>query len=156
MIPLSYTNKTSVTLARSIVCESEAIGGQKVSSSLDNRKFPRKPFHAKVRIHDNIHGKWTSGEALDINPMGLLLVPRRQFTIGETLDLSFPSTEGDYNLTVSGEVMRLDEESDRKGAVAVEFFGMEDWIFDELCRYVYGQEKDAVLTVNVPSPGDKD
>jgi len=125
-----------------------------VSTSSDNRKFPRKPFQAKVRIHDNIHGKWTSGEALDINPMGLLLVPRRQFTVGEILDLSFPSMEGEYNLTVSGEVMRVEDEADRKGAVAVEFFGMEDWIFDELCRYVYGKDQNAVLTVQVPGNSD--
>ena len=86
--------------------------------------------------------------------MGLLLVPRRQFTVGEILDLSFPSMEGEYNLTVSGEVMRVEDEADRKGAVAVEFFGMEDWIFDELCRYVYGKDQNAVLTVQVPGNSD--
>jgi len=121
-----------------------------VSGSSDNRKFPRKPFEAKVRIHDHIHGKWTTGTAIDINPMGLLIIPRRSFNVGESIDLSFPSTEGDHDLKVSGEVVRVDiQTSDRKGGVAVEFFGMEDWMFEELCRYVYGEEKEAVLTVTL-------
>ena len=119
-----------------------------MSGSSDNRKFPRKTFEAKVRIHDHIHGKWTKGVAIDINPMGLLIVPRRSFNVGESIDLSFPSTEGEHDLKVSGEVVRVDSPGgDRKGGVAVEFFGMEDWMFEELCRYVYGEDQDAILTV---------
>jgi hypothetical protein len=89
--------------------------------------------------------------AKDINPMGLLLETRRHFRVGETVSLSFPAPSGEYHLRVSGEVLRVHTGglSRRIGEVAVEFFGLEDWIFEELCNYVYDQEKVPVLQVGI-------
>ena len=123
----------------------------------DYRKFPRRKFTAKVRIHDHIHGKWIAGEAVDINPMGLLLVPRRTLNLGEIITVSFPSPEGDYDLSVNGEVVRVDDgKTSRKPGAAVEFFGLDDWVFEELCRFVFEGKQDLQLTVTVsPSHGSQ-
>ncbi|MFT5434086.1 MAG: hypothetical protein ACI9OJ_004799 [Myxococcota bacterium] len=101
----------------------------------DHRKFPRRAFIGRVELIEYIHGRQSVAVATDINPMGMRLDTKRVPTMGEVLTLKFPSPKGDYDLTVSGEVMRIE-----KGACGVEFFGLEDWIFEELCAYVYGVE----------------
>ncbi len=116
----------------------------------DFRKFPRRSFTARVRIHDHIRGRTVSANATDINPMGMFIETKRSFQNGETVSLVFPSPEGDYELSVTGEVVRVRPRGDgKRSGVAVEFFGHEDWIFDELCSYVYGADGPKALTITV-------
>lgn len=116
----------------------------------DHRKFPRRPFAARVRIQDHIQGRASTGAIVDINPMGMLIETRRRFALGEVVALRFPSPEGGHDLRVSGEVVRLDAACDEhRGAVALEFFDLEDWIFQELCGYVYDAPEERALIVTL-------
>ena len=76
--------------------------------------------------------------------MGMQIETRRAFSEGEIVSLRFPAPQGEYNLTVSGEVVRA-----ARGSIGIEFFDLEDWIFDELCAYVYQTDDDRALVVSV-------
>jgi len=118
----------------------------------DFRKFPRRSFDARVRIQDYIHGRTVNGRATDINPMGMFLETKRPFHEGETLSLTFPSPNSTNEFKVTGEVVRIQPGTGaQKPGVAIEFFGHEDWIFEEICAYVYDSEDANAITVEVDS-----
>ncbi len=114
----------------------------------DHRKFPRRTFEARVRIHDHIRNRDVDTRAIDVNPMGMA-VESRAFTMGETVSVRFPSPGGAYNLHVNGQVVRIEERPGKKPLVGIEFFDIEEWIFDELCAYVYEErgQKPLVLVL---------
>lgn len=89
-------------------------------------------------------GRSSSGAVVDINPMGMFIQTRRKLTMGEMLELRFPSPQGDYDLSVSAEVVRVEP-----GGVALEFFDLEDWIFQELYGYVYQAPHERALIVTL-------
>ena len=112
----------------------------------DLRKFPRRRFDVRVTIHDHIRGRRTLGRAVDVKPMGLLLAARAGFGRGETIALRFPAPAGGYDLTAAGEIVRI-EQHRGKTTYALEFFGVDDSVFEVLCRYVYAKDAELVLMV---------
>jgi len=117
---------------------------------IDHRKFPRRSFDASVTVTDSLTGKDHVVSAIDINPMGVLIETRRPFTMGSVVDLSFMSPEGDYNLRLTGQVVRvLEAGPGRKASAGIEFFEMEDWILEELCAYVYAADEAQPLVLVV-------
>ena len=124
-----------------------------VIKEADHRKFPRRRYSARVHIRDHIQGRATTGSAVDINPMGIYLECRRRFSAGEVVSLRFPSPDGDYFLMVKGQVVRVDPSGPgRRGGVAIEFYDQDDWIFDELCSYVYdtGTQRPVLVSLDAP------
>lgn len=114
----------------------------------DHRKFPRRRFDALVRIEDHIRGRESIGSALDINPMGMLIETRKALCLGEIVTLSFQAPDGANIIRVSGEVIRI-EGHGRGRQVGIEFFELEDWIFEELCGYVYDTDEPRPLVVQI-------
>ena len=117
-----------------------------VMTDLDMRKFPRREYTVPVEVHDHVRGKRAIAQALDINPFGMFLQTRASMAVGEILTLHFASPEGGYELCISGQVVRT---GGRGGGVGVEFFDVDDWIFEELCGYVYEQDEPRSLRANV-------
>lgn len=115
-----------------------------IINEADHRKFPRRDFSVKVRIHDPVKGRDYDATALDINPMGMALESKRSMSEGEVISLRFPSPEGDYQLAVQGQVVRASGKH-----LAIEFFDLEDWIFEELCAYVYDRNGNRPLVLAV-------
>jgi hypothetical protein len=101
----------------------------------DYRKFPRRPFRVRVEIDDLIRNRRLKATAVDLNPMGIA-VESKAFNMGETVSLRCPSPEGNYHLHINGQVVRI-EERDGKRVVGIEFFDMEEWVFEELRTFAY-------------------
>jgi hypothetical protein len=84
--------------------------------------------------------------AVDINPSGMFIQTRASMDVGEIVTLHFTSPKGGCQLCVSGQVVRSEAHG---GGVGVELFDLDDWIFQELCDYVYPQDEPRPLRANV-------
>ena len=119
----------------------------------EQRKFPRRGFRARVELVDSVRHSRFSATSVDVNPSGMFIETSRTFQEGELVTVKFPSPIGPYDLCVAGQVLRAHEPTgERSAGVAVEFFGLEPWIFSELSAYVYGAAGERTLLVTVSPP----
>ena len=130
------------------------IGERSLSATnkTDHRRFPRRQLSTRVTIRDAIRGRRLSGETVDINPLGMLVLVKRPMRVGEILALSFPVPDDKAIARVSGEVVRVVNVGGGKYRLGVEFFSVDTWLFDDLCEYVYEVPQKRELTLVVDSP----
>lgn len=121
----------------------------------ERRKFVRRLFRRAVRVMEYIHGRESQCEAVNLNPMGMFLKTRKRYRLGETVTVRFPAPSGDYEMVLNGEVVRIvgpveARETGAEAGVAIRFFGMAHWDFNELFEFVYGSA-DASIVVTTES-----
>ena len=122
-----------------------------VTTDTDHRKFPRRQFSTRVTIRDAIRGRKQTGVTVDVNPLGMLVTVKKPMQVGEILAMSFPVPDGSAIARVSGEVVRVVPMSGGRYRLGVEFFSVENWLFDDLCAYVYEVPQKRELTLVVGS-----
>ena len=122
-----------------------------VTTDIDHRKFPRRQFSTRVTIRDAIRGRKQTGVTVDVNPLGMLVTVKKPMQVGEILAMSFPVPDGSAIARVSGEVVRVVPMPGGRYRLGVEFFSVENWLFDDLCAYVYEVPQKRELTLVVSS-----
>jgi hypothetical protein len=119
----------------------------------ERRKFTRRLYRRPVRVTEYIHGRESECEAVNLNPMGMYLNTRKRYRMGETVTVRFPSPSGDYEMVLNGEVVRIvgpveARESGAEPGVAIRFFGMAHWDFNELFEFVYGSQEASIVVTS--------
>jgi hypothetical protein len=121
-----------------------------VVSSQDLRRAPRRDFRVPVEIVDHHRGRRLVGRTVEVSPFGMFIETEQRFEGGQLVTVKFPSPNHEYDLCLTGEVVRNDDDEGEGGGVAVEFFGVDAWVRSELAAYVAAGHRRPTLTLAPP------